>query len=113
MHSFFHDLKYLVALLLKEFKHLPTNIAVQFFSKVDVKYIDYNLTNAYEKYNALYAHYSIATVYSDLEYGKKRERAVAQSICVASAVEFAAIRMHMDSLNGHSQLANCFSQQRL
>lgn len=98
--SFFHRAKYLIAIIVKEFQHLPHNIATQFYSKLDSKYIDYNIINGYDKFNYLYGTYSIATVYPKLDYGGKKEEEIAYSFTVENGTLFASIRMFMDTLNG-------------
>jgi len=69
-------------MIIKEFKYQPNNIATQFFSKLDLKSLDYNILITYRKHQYLFENYSIASVYTDVFYKDSLYRQVASHLAV-------------------------------
>jgi HEAT repeat protein len=61
--SYFKDIKSHAISVMEEFSHNPT-IAPQFFSKLDVKSINSNISATYDKYHYLFNSYTLAAVYT-------------------------------------------------
>lgn len=76
----------------------------QFFSKVDTSVMDWNIRSIYEKYQYLYNSYTIATVYTHLEYKDSTEEPIASNMFIENGVHLVALKMWMEALNGNNRL---------
>jgi len=81
LRSLFRSLKYATISIIRQLQtshiHGPTLL-----SSLSVKNINENIFNTYDKYHHLYSSYTIATIYTKLDYQDREEEEIAENMAI-------------------------------